>query len=109
MTCYDTGVVGGFISTVEYGQTEFSTANPIADGNWALISDSKGILSPLVYVTKNDPTGGDHRWAANADFENIAADAVWIWNDQLYNTMVFEFDFGNIYRSAGAFGPDNFY
>ena len=89
LTCKDLHVVGGFIATVNYDSDTYSTTNPIDDGNWNLISSDDGITEPLVYNEKTSPP-----W--NIDTPGIADDAYWIWTENIYNTIVFEFDFSNI-------------
>ena len=90
MQCYDYGTVGGVIITVDYDGVEYSTSNPITDGYWQLISSSDGVTEPLVYSDKTSSP-----WYIST--ESIADDAVWVWNENTYNTMVFEFDFADLF------------
>lgn len=94
--CEDTGFIGGFISTVEYDGVQYSTTKPINESNWQLTNASSGVIFPSALVYHNKTTSSP--WNINTD--SIADDASWIWNDEQFNTLTFEFDFANIV-SAG--------
>ena len=88
----DTGSIGGFIATVSYDGTSYSTTNPLSAEHWTLVSASDGITS-LEYREKTSSPWG-------ISTEAIASDAYWVWNGQVYNTLVFEFDFGAVLSSG---------
>lgn len=95
----DEGVVGGFIATVSFDGKQYSTTNPLRDGHWRLVSASDGDTSSLVYHEKTSSP-----WSIST--ADIANDAVWVWNEGIYNTMVFEFDFASVVHIVSDFdGP----
>ena len=82
-SCYDNGVVGAFIATIDYNGKNYSTTNPLSDGYWEIMNSSDGVTSPLVYNDKlSDP------W--NRYSTGIAQDAWWVWNDVESLLFVFE-------------------
>ncbi len=87
--CIDKGSVGGFMSTIQHAGSNYSTSNPLDAQNWELVSSSDGITTPLVYTEK---TASPWNIADSA----LAPDAYWVWNEQTYNTMVFQFHFASI-------------
>ena len=86
----DHGVIGGFIATVSYDGTTYSTTNPLGSGYWKLVSASDGITS-LVY----------NRSRSSVSTQAIAADAHWVWNGNIDNMLLFEFDFGAALNANG--------
>merc|ERR1719474_265029 len=88
----DVGVIGGFIATVLFDGEQYSTTNPLQDGHWKLVSASDGDTS-LIYKEKTSSPWG-------ISTAEIASDAFWVWNQGIYNTLVFEFDFGSVLNPA---------
>ena len=80
------GGAANFIATMTYGNVDYSTTNPLNESMWSVVSSTDGIISPLTYSTRH-----------SGDYGDIADDAEVVWNGQLYNTMVFEFDFRQFY------------
>eukprot|EP01084_Bolivina_argentea_P133378 235385_1 len=82
--------VGGFIASLTFNGETYSTTNPIEDSNYILVHASDGVYEPLVY--NNITNGIWHDVYPNLDLE-VASDAYWIWNENVYNKLIFEFDF----------------
>jgi len=93
LTCADQGVVGGFIATVRYRGADYSTTQPVENGYWKVVSSSDEATIALVYSPKTAAP-----W--HIDTAAIADDAVWIWNENIRNTMVFEFRFADLEMEA---------
>merc|ERR1719242_2363969 len=72
---------GWFLATMKVEGESYSTTEPLEDGYWSLVMSSDDDLD-LIYL--------------EANVEGVADDAVWVWNQNIDNTMVFEFDFGQI-------------
>ena len=82
-TCKDAEKgAGGFVATVDWNGLQYHTADPIERGLWSVVESSDGQTDSLEYK----------RWSVTG--EQMADDAVWIWNGQTGNTMVFEFRMG---------------
>ena len=89
-SCSDAGMVGGFIATIHYEDEMYSTTNPIEDGYWTVVSSDDGVIEPLVYREKSASP-----WYRSTD--GIEDGAVWIWNGNTFNTMIFQFDFSDLF------------
>lgn len=88
-SCRGSTTEKGFIASVNYQNTIYSTTNPLEDGIWRVVYSSDNIVSPLVY-NSSLPNLSNYP-------EGIANDAYLVWNNQnTMNTMVFQFDFGSI-------------
>lgn len=85
VNCTDAGVHAGFIATIQYNNQNYSTINPLADSVWDLLYSTDNVISPLVYHNKTAIWG--------IGTSEISIDAMWIWNGNNGNTMVFEFNF----------------
>ena len=89
--CIDYGGWGGFIATVHYGGQQYSTTTPLSTSRYEIIEGDTGYLS---YRSKTASPW--HRQTAG-----IAADAMWVWNEKLWNTMTFEFTFQGLNTTQG--------
>lgn len=85
--CTDSFFGGGFIATVDYSGTTYSTTNPLSSGYWESLSVGESSLS---YTGK---TSGDR---SDLVADNIASDAYWVWDGNWFNTLSFQFQFVNI-------------
>ena len=91
-SCQDQGVIGGFIATILYLGATYVTTNPIQNGFFQLLSSSDGNIASLQYSGKTSAP-----W--HIDTQRIDANAFWIWNGELENNMVFQFDFSEITKA----------
>jgi len=93
--CVDAGYVGAFIATLECEGLNYSTTHPLGAGYWRVLNSSDGVTSPLVYNEKTSAPWNQHS-------DGIARDAHWVWNENTFNTMWFEFSFQPITPITGT-------
>eukprot|EP00484_Ammonia_sp_Unknown_P026228 CAMPEP_0197047010 /NCGR_PEP_ID=MMETSP1384-20130603/22580_1 /TAXON_ID=29189 /ORGANISM="Ammonia sp." /LENGTH=152 /DNA_ID=CAMNT_0042478867 /DNA_START=16 /DNA_END=470 /DNA_ORIENTATION=+ len=85
-SCTDHSGDRGFIASVHYGGSIYSTTKPIGTSLFNIVSASVGDVWPLVYHTKTSSP-----WGLSS--ANIPDDAYWVWNEYGDNTVIFEFAF----------------
>ena len=88
----DQGKVGGFLGIIQWNDNQYEITDPLTDGNWELISSSDGRTSPLVYT--QDQNGPWKRYKVYPN--DVDRDTLWVWNDNTFNTMTFQFDFSKL-------------
>ena len=99
VVCEDIGGYGRFIATIHYNGQNYSTTNPLGESLWNLINSTDNVTSPLIYRNKTVAVP----WGI--DTAEISGDAMWIWNGNILNTMLFEFKFDELITASPTVHP----
>ena len=82
---------GGFLGVIYYDGVRHEITEPLNQSNWEVVSSTDGNTDGLIYI-RDDASS----WTRAHAYQHVEDDTLWLWNTGTGNSMVFQFNFGNL-------------